>query len=127
MRNRRGPEPPAEVKAMSALGPLMKLAAVFVGKQPEEQLEPRGSLGIAFGPGDGDPGIPVAAVLEGSPAARVGIQPGDRLLSLGDHPLHEAVDAHVAAADLAPGETVELMLRRGADTLNLTLTLGDGF
>ena len=31
---------------MNALGPLAKFAAALIGKQPEEQLHPRGFLGI---------------------------------------------------------------------------------
>src|SRR5687768_13186488 len=40
-RGARG-RPPAEIQAMNALGPLAKVAALLMGKQPEEQLHPRG-------------------------------------------------------------------------------------
>ena len=38
---------------MNALGPLAKLAAAFIGKQPEDQLHPRGFLGIELAEASG--------------------------------------------------------------------------
>ena len=40
-----------EMQAMNVLGPMAKLAAAIVGKQPEEQLHPRGFLGDRAGRG----------------------------------------------------------------------------
>src|SRR5262245_5622222 len=77
-RNRRGPDAPAEVQVMQAMGPLMKLAAAFVGKQPPEQRHAQGYLGLVLAENDG--AVTVAAVLDGSPAAAAGVKVGDNLV-----------------------------------------------
>ena len=43
-----GDRPPAEVQVMNALGPLAKGLAFLMGKQPEEEREPRGFLGLEW-------------------------------------------------------------------------------
>ena len=123
-RREPGEGEPAEVQAMNALGPLAKLAAAFVGKQPEDQLHPRGFLGLELG---GNPGeVRISGVLADSPAARAGVRPGDRLLKLLGRDLGSREAAHTAVADVKPGDRVAARVRRGAEELDLTLTAGDG-
>jgi hypothetical protein len=120
---------PAEVQAMEALGPLMKLAAVFVGKQPEETLQPRGTLGIALKPapeGEGQ-GVIVASVLPGSPAADAQLEPGDRLVRLADREIASTQDALLAVAQLRPGAAVPVRIVRQGETLDRTIQAGSGF
>jgi hypothetical protein len=124
-RNRKGPAAPAEVQAMQAMGPLMKLAAVFLGKQPAEQLHAQGYLGIGLAEADGR--VTVAAVLDGSPAAAAGVRAGDRLVKLGDREIDTLTAAHRAVAGLKVGQETGLTVRRGEETLTMTLTAGEGF
>jgi membrane-associated protease RseP (regulator of RpoE activity) len=124
-RNRRGPAAPAEVQAMQAMGPLMKLAAVFVGKQPPEQLHAQGYLGLELAEADG--AVTVAAVLDGSPAAAAGVKAGDRLIKLDDRQIDDQADAHRAVARLKVGQEVALAVRRGEETIPMTLTAAEGF
>jgi hypothetical protein len=127
LRTRKGPKAPAEVEAMSALGPLMKLAAVFVGKQPEEQLDHQGFLGIELETADDKQGVRVSAVIAGSPAAEKNVQPGDLLMRVSGRRINDLADAHKAIAGLHVGDSVDLELKRDGEPLKLTLQAGEGF
>ena len=71
---------PAGVQAMSVLGPLAKGLAFLMGKQPEEQRQPRGFLGLEWSEQvqSGQKQVWVQGVLDGLPAARGGVQPETR-------------------------------------------------
>ena len=116
--------PPAEIQAMNALGPLAKVAALLVGKQPEEQLHPRGFLGLELAEADG--ALRVAGVLADSPAAKAGVRAGDRLVRLGDRGVATLAAARKAVAEVEAGKDVPLTVRRGETTHDLTLTAGEG-
>src|SRR4051812_21118701 len=49
-----GQGPPAEVQMMGVLGPLAKVAAALVGKQPEDELHPGGYFGLELADVDGE-------------------------------------------------------------------------
>jgi hypothetical protein len=126
LRTRQGPKASAEVQAMQALGPMMKLMSVFVGKQPEEQVKAQGVLGLALEATAG--GVRVAEVLDGSPAEAAGVANGERLVSLGGRRLATLAEAHAAVAKLTPGEPVKAVLARdGGDERTITITAGEGF
>lgn len=125
-RRKPGDKPPAEMQAMNALGPLAKLAAVLIGKQPEIKLVPRGFLGVALE----DAKEPkVAAVLAGSPAEAAGLRPGDRLVKLKGVPLKSADDARAALAEVKAGDVVSVEVQRGeqAEFVSLSIHAGEGF
>lgn len=115
---------PAEVQAMDAMGPLAKIMAAFMGKQPEEKLEVRGRLGIELAEAAG--AVAAVGVLAGSPAAEGGIQAGDVLVKLGGKAVSSLQAARAAVAQVKPGQAVPLTVRRGDQTLDLTLTAGQG-
>lgn len=117
--------PPAEVQAMQAMGPLMKIASAFLGKQPEETLHPQGMLGLELVETDGE--VRLAGVLPGSPAETVGLKPGDRLIQVEDKRIEAAGDAHDAIAKVRPGDKVRLSVRRGDKTLDLSPIAAEGF
>ncbi|HEU4561062.1 MAG TPA: PDZ domain-containing protein [Longimicrobium sp.] len=74
----------------------------------------------------GAPGEPVAVtyVVAGSPAAQAGIAPGDVLVSVdGTAATPETIDAIRAALRSGPGATRRLVLRRGTQTREATITL----
>jgi len=122
-RGARG-RPPSEIQAMNALGPLAKVAALLVGKQPEEQLHPRGFLGLELTEAGG--AVRVAGVLADSPAAQAGVQVGDLLVRLGDRGVATLAAARKAVAEVQAGKAVALTIRRGETTRDLTLTAGEG-
>ncbi len=126
-RREPGDPPQVELQLMGALGGLAKLAAVFIGKQPEDVLVPRGSIGLelveATGPGGG---LVVAGVLRGSPAEAAGVKPGDRLQQLAGKTVADLAAARAALADLRPDQPVALIVARGDQTLLLDLTASGG-
>jgi Aspartyl protease/PDZ domain len=122
-----GERAPAEVQAMNLLGPLAKFLAIATGgKQPEDQLHPRGFLGLELAEADGL--VRVADVLADSPAARAGVRPGDRLVRVLDRDVTTIRAARDAVAAVRPDDRVPLVVRRGAgtETEDLTLTAVDG-
>lgn len=109
------------VQAMNAMGPMMKVLSVFVGKQPEDVLQAQGLLGIEF-----DEGLKVTAVLPDSPAAKAGAAVGDRVTRLRDKAVSTSKAAHEAIAPVRPGDRVELVVDRDGKAVEMTLTAADG-
>ncbi len=111
-------EAPLGVKAMNALGPLAKGMAFLMGKQPEEQVHLRGFLGVEWSapaPGGSAPaGLKVRRVLGDSPAARAGLQPDDDVRRINGKAADSLKAARAALADVRPGDSVTLSIRRGS-------------
>ncbi len=114
-----------EMRAMNALGPIAKLAAALVGKQPEEVLNPQGFLGLALIEGDGR--LRVSAVLADSPASAGGVQAGDAIVRIENRPVATIKDAHEAVARLRPGDQIKMSILSDGQIEELTLTAGEGF
>ncbi len=120
-------EPPAEMKAMNALGPIAKFAAALVGKQPAEELRLRGFIGIELADSGATEGPKVAAVLDDSPALLAGIKVGDRLTRVRGRSVASSAAARTALLDLGAGDDVPLTVVRGGETLSITVTASEGF
>ena len=113
-----------EMTAMNAIGPLAKAAAFLIGKQPEDQLHPRGSLGLALVE-EGD-AVKVSTVLDGSAASGSGVRVGDRLTKVRDKDVKTLKDALAAVAEVRPGDRVALMVVRDGKPIELNLLAGEG-
>ena len=72
-----------------------------------------------------DAGVTVAAVAPGSPAARAGIQAGDRLLRAGTRALRNPFDWQAVVLDLRVGQELPLTIRRGTREFTATVTVDD--
>jgi serine protease Do len=70
-------------------------------------------------------GVVVRTVAPGSPAARAGLEPGDRLVRAGRRALRNPFDWETVLIDLRPGEEVPLAVRRGSRDVALTLRAAD--
>jgi hypothetical protein len=122
----------AGVQVMNAVGPLAKGLAFLMGKQPEEQYQPRGFLGLEWSERItlGRKYVSVRGVLDDSPAARGGAQPGDRIIRVNDHAIEGLKDIHAALAKVHSGSSVSVIIGRGPESnsreLRLTLTAGEG-
>ncbi len=116
---------PAEMRAMNAIGPMAKFAAALIGKQPADQLHPRGFLGIELVQAPGEVGL--AGVLADSPAAAKGLKAGDRLVKVRGQAVATLKAARDAVAEVRPGDEVPLSFARDGTTIDLTLTAGEGF
>ncbi len=70
-------------------------------------------------------GAVVASVVAGGPAAKAGFKVGDVITAVDGQPIPDA-DAAVTAirADHKPGDVVHVTVRRGGQTLSITVTLG---
>jgi serine protease Do len=88
----------------------------------------RGWVGVwlqeGAGAGRNPAGVAVAAVERSGPAARSGLRPGDVITAVNGQPIDNARALVRAVAAIAPGNTVQLTLRRQATTLDLSVTLG---
>lgn len=89
----------------------------------------QGFLGLAVRStgGEAQPsGLEVARVVDGSPAAKAGVQPGDRVMALDGARVYEADDLGRELEPLAPGSQVTLRLRRGEAVREVRVVLDRG-
>ena len=123
---------PAEVQAMNALGGVAQLAAMFVGKQPEDTLIPRGFVGLELAESEGEDGpVAIAAVLPGSPAEGAELRPGDRLVEVEGIRVRSIADALRAVSAVEPGDRVTLRVEPSgggdeSESRGIELTAGEG-
>jgi hypothetical protein len=123
---------PSGVQAMSALGSLAKGLAFVLGRQPVDEQQPRGFLGLEWYERieAGRKQVEVRDALKDSPAARGGLQPGDCVLRINNRAVEDLKSAQTALAVVQPGDAVLLLVRRRFETdareLSLTLTAEEG-
>jgi serine protease Do len=70
-------------------------------------------------------GLLVRAVRDDGPAGRAGIERGDLLIRAGDTDLVRVDDLHRVLDGLAAGDTLDLVLVRGADERTVTVDFGE--
>ena len=75
------------------------------------ELTPPGSTGMRLAKGKA--GVTVDQVGTSTPAARAGLRPGDRIVSIGGEPVADIPDLRLALLDRAPGERVRIEVERG--------------
>ena len=81
------------------------------------------ALGVTMS--DNTPGgTLVTSVLAGSPAAKIGLQAGDRILTINGQKTDNYRDVLKVTANDKPGDKVELLIIRGAWKTKLTATMG---
>jgi putative serine protease PepD len=82
-------------------------------------------LGVSTSTADGSAtGALVSSVTRGGPAADAGVRSGDVVIALGTTPIRGTNDLVAAIATHKPGDRVALAVRRGSQTVELTVTLG---
>ena len=89
----------------------------IVGGLPRKPL-----LGAAVGPAEG--GLEVQGVGPGTAAEKMGLQPGDRLVSVDGQAVSDAASFVAAIARKKTGETVKIAVRRGEESRTLEGALG---
>ncbi|MBG6225284.1 S1-C subfamily serine protease [Arthrobacter sp. CAN_A2] len=70
-------------------------------------------------------GVAVLSVSQGGPADDAGIRPGDIITRIGDEEISAPEDLLSALRQYDPGETVQVRIRRGAETQTVDVTLAD--
>lgn len=87
-----------------------------------EELRP-GVLGVGYESRDPINGEPVvASVRQGSPAARAGLRPGDRITSIDRRAVRRVADARHALAPRHAGDTITIAVARGDGEARVTVT-----
>lgn len=118
---------------LEILGPVMKVLAGFMGIVPNFEVKPRGFLGLTAEDRDGK--VVVASVVADGPAAKAGLQPGDRLDAVAVvagrkaprfRDLDRAKDLGRTLAAAQVGAEVRFKLTRGDAEKSVTVTLGKG-
>ncbi len=115
---------PLEMKMMNALGPLAKGLALFIGKQPEDEVAPRGFLGLEWD--EADKAVTIRRALPDSPAAAAGVRDGDVLLRVDGKPIESAKAARDALAEVRRGDSVELVVKREGAEKTFKVVAGEG-
>jgi putative serine protease PepD len=69
-------------------------------------------------------GVRLSGVREGTPAAVAGIQAGDIIIRIGDHPIKDLNEMQNALTSYKPGDVVTVVVRRGEEEKSFTVTLG---
>src|SRR5437870_8935865 len=78
---------------------------------------------LGLGVGEGDDGLVVRRVRDGSPAARIGVQRGDRLLGLGGAPLESLATFRKRMIELRSARSTLLSIGRGPYQYNVQVAL----
>ena len=119
-------KPPAGVQALNMLGPAAKLAAMLTGgKQPEDEVHPRGFVGVELEEAMGD--VRVTRVLSNTPAAKAGIKAGDIVVRLKGQDVKTPKAARTKlVSEVRPGERIPVLLKRGSESIDLVIVAGEG-
>jgi hypothetical protein len=92
-------------------------------------LAPLGLWGLRLGKPAGGldtPGVPIAAVDDGSPAALGGLKPGDVITTLDGRWTTSILDVFAAAAAAEPGRPAAVVILRDGKELTLAVTPAEG-
>ncbi len=92
-------------------------------------LTPLGLWGIRLGTPTGGidaPGVPIAAVVAGSPAAKGGLKAGDVITTLDGRWTASVEDVYAAAADAEPGRAADVVILREGKEMTVSVTPAEG-
>lgn len=104
-------------------GEQLEREAHLMAQTPETRRANQAWLGVGLGT-EPDGTVRVERVSPQSPAARAGLQPGDRLIALGDQPIR-SVEALIHQVQQAfPGDEVPLRIKRGEEEQTVAVRLG---
>jgi len=101
--------------------PLEDVMRVLPRLQNGETLEP-GVMGIGYASRDPFTAPPVVATCRaGSPAAKAGLRPGDRIVEAGGAPVTRVAQLRHALAPLHAGDVIDLVVERGSEPQRIPL------
>jgi Do/DeqQ family serine protease len=102
-----------------------KVTRGWIGVEPRPlNAELAESFGIAKISGELPKGVLINGVLQNSPAAKAGIQPGDLVMQVGGHNVTDVPEMLSRVAALMPGEAVTVSIWRNGKSLALNVTPG---
>jgi putative serine protease PepD len=79
---------------------------------------------LGLSTGEGPSGATVGEVVPGGPSARAGLRVGDVVKRMDGGRVNEPADVAAAIADRKPGDKVEVVVERGGQEVELSVTLG---
>ena len=95
-----------------------RVARGWIGIQPVD-LTPEVRSGARI---ETDDGVLIAAVLKGGPADRAGLRPGDVVQQVAGKKVANVSELLTGVAALKPGTSATFQVKRGSETVNLTVT-----
>ncbi len=108
-----------------------ELARPYIGIRYEEidlQLKADKHLtvdkGALIGPGTDAQGNELPAITADSPAAKAGLKDGDIIVSIEDQAIDNEHPLDAVLAGYAPGQTIQIHVLRGSESLTIAVTLG---
>jgi S1-C subfamily serine protease len=84
----------------------------------------RAFLGVSNTTTDNQSGAAVTGVVPGGPAAKAGLQQGDKIVAIDSRPISSSDDVSAAVAAHRPGQQAKVTVIRGGNRRTLTVTLG---
>ena len=112
---------------MAALIKDGKVTRGWIGVEPRPlSAEIAESFGIAKDKSTGalPQGVLINGVLQNSPAAKAGIQPGDLILKVAGHVVADVPEMLTRVAALKPGEAASLSIQRNGKLIEIQVTPG---
>ncbi len=118
---------PIQLQAMEMLGPAMKFASMFVGKQPPIRRLPQGFAGFTAQKAGDTPELRVTAVWPDSPAAAAGLLAGDVIVKCDGKDVPDDTRLAELLSKKAAGETVRLDVKRQGTDRSIAIELQERF
>ncbi|MEA2142800.1 MAG: putative serine protease PepD [Solirubrobacteraceae bacterium] len=100
------------------------LATTSLAKLKAGEKVSHAYLGVATSGASSTRGAVLGTLASGGPAADAGLRAGDVVTKLGDTTITNANDLVAAIADHQPGDEVKATVKRGSQTVEMTVTLG---
>ncbi|HEX5590501.1 MAG TPA: PDZ domain-containing protein, partial [Candidatus Limnocylindrales bacterium] len=104
--------------------PYIGIRYVPVDRQVQEEENLPIDHGALVSPSQSATGATLEAVIDGGPAEAAGVREGDIITKIGGQAVDQEHPLDLVLAGFAPGQTVELEIVRGSQTLTISLTLG---
>lgn len=120
---------PVPGSLIASVAPADELLSVgVVSSEPRRiggSTEPEGRRGwLGVGLGEGEGGLGIKSVYRKSAAMEAGIQPGDRIVKIDGLSMKDYEQVIEAVGTKLPGKTIEIVVQRGEEELELEATLG---
>lgn len=109
---------------LEIVGSMMKVFAAMMGVKVNFTVLPRGFAGVETE--ERDDGVYVRSVLADSPAGKAGLKAGDRIVRIKTRAIDDERDLARALEKAGVGDEITFKVRRGDETMEITVTLGKG-